>query len=974
VWQAELWRRLRAAISVRSPAERLQAACERLRETPEIVALPSRFSLFGLTRLPAGYLEALLALAAGRDVHLFLLHPSTALWQAIASSATGRDGVLTRAGDATAELAENRLLASWGTDSRELQLVLRATGEHEDHHHELDATAADTLLHRIQGDVRANRLPPGIPLPGEPDARLPLSAADRSVEVHACHGPARQVEVLREAILHLLADDDTIEPRDVIVMCPDIETFAPLIQATFGSTELPDDDHTDGPPDDLRRTDLRVRLADRSLRQTNPVLGVVAQLIDLAEQRLTASQMIDLGGSEPVRRRFRFDDDDLARIQDWIVASGIRWGLDASHRAEYKLREVPAGTWRAGLQRILLGVAMSESGRELYERVLPVDDVESGAIELVGRFAEFVDRVGASLEALRGAKSLAAWTHAIAAAADALTTTSERDSWQRHELNRLLAEIVTEAGGAATTTPLTLGEVRALLRNRLSGRPTRANFRTGHLTVCTLVPMRSVPHRVVCLLGLDDGAFPRKSRRDGDDLLLETPQVGDRDPRAEDRQMLLDALLAAEDRLIVTFSGNDERTNAPRPPAVPVGELLDVVDRTARAQADDAPRARDQILVRHPLQPFDRRNFVAGELTPRGPWGFDRALLEGAVALTGHRSVPPPFLATPLPAIPSPRLTLEELVAFVERPVRAFLRQRLGISTSDFEDEIEDGLPVALDGLELWQIGQRVLDGVLAGFDPNACLRAEIARGALPPGKLGYPVIQRIWPTVKTIAAAAEACAGGEASSVGINTMLADGRTLTGSVSGVRGTVLLAASYSRVNPRHRLAAWVRLLALTAADPSRQFEAVTVGKPPYGSDAELRVARIAPLAEGAEARRARALAELATLVDLRDRGLRDVLPIPSLTSAAYAEAAALGAEPVAAAKKAWTSGFKFDGEDVDPDNQRAFGGEYALADLLELPPRADERGDGWDQDERSRFGRYAHRLWDGLLAAEAVTDR
>ena len=778
------------------------------------------------------------------------------------------------------------------------------------------------------------------------------------------------MEVLREAILHLLAGDTTLEPRDVIVMCPDIETFAPLIQATFGSL-FDAEDAADIPAEDLRRVDLRVRLADRSLRQTNPVLGVVAQLIDLAEQRLTASQMLDLAGSEPVRARFRFDDDDIARIQDWIVESGIRWGLDASHRGEYKLEAIPAGTWRTGLQRVLLGVAMSGSGRELYGRVLPVDDVESGAIDLAGRFAEFVDRVGVALEALRGPNTVAGWADALAQAADALTATSHRDSWQRQELRGMLADIVAEAGGAAERIRIGLSEIRALLRHRLAGRPTRANFRTGHLTVCTLVPMRSVPHRVVCLLGLDDGAFPRRSPRDGDDLLLDTPHVGDRDPRAEDRQMLLDALLAAQDRLIVMFSGNDERTNAPLPPAVPVGELLDAVDRTAVAPDG---LASERIVVRHPLQPFDPRNFLAGELVADGPWGFDRSSLEGAIALSRGRNEPAPFLAAPLPAIDSSRLALEDLVAFSERPVRAFLRQRLEISLSDSDDEVEDGLPVDLDGLERWQIGQRLLEGVLAGVEPNVCIRAEIARGSLPPGQLGLPVIKRIWPQVEAVAACARGYADEEPRSVGINVRLGDETSLTGSVSGVRGNVLLGASYSRLNPRHRIAAWVRLLALTAADPDQPFEAVTVGKAPYDSDGNLAVARIAPLGPDAATRSQRALGALGRLVELRDRGLRDVLPIPSATAAAYARAASTGTDPEAAAGSAWTTRFKVPGEDEDADHVRAFGGILTLAALLELRPRADERGEGWNESEPSRFGRCARRLWDDLLAAETVSEQ
>jgi exodeoxyribonuclease V gamma subunit len=707
--------------------------------------------------------------------------------------------------------------------------------------------------------------------------------------------------------------------------------------------------------------DLRVRLADRSLRQTNPVLGVIARLIELADQRLTASQLLDLAGTGPVRRRFGFDHDELARIQDWVVESGIRWGLDATHRRDYKLDAIPAGTWHAGLERILLGVAMAESDRRLYEGVLPLDGVESGTIDLAGRFAELVDRAGAVFDALRGPNSVAGWARALAAAADALTATADRDAWQRLELDGMLGDVVTEASAGGAQAEIALPEVRALLAHRLRGRPTRANFRTGNLTACTLVPMRSVPHRVVCLLGLDGDAFPRRTARDGDDLLLETPHVGDRDPRAEDRQMLLDALLAAGDRLIVTFSGNDERTNAPRPAAVPVGELLDAIDATARS--DHGP-ARERVLVRHSLQAFDPRNFVAGQLLPGRSWGFDRAELEGARSLSGTRRPPAPFLASPLPPLDAPRLALDDLVRFVERPVRAFLRQRLGIWVSEREDDIDDGLPVELDPLERWQIGQRLLDGALAGVDPGACIRAEIASGALPPGRLGFPVIEGMWPTVHKLAEQARARADAPPQSVAINASLPDGRTLAGSVSGVRGEVLLTVNYSRLNPRHRLAAYVRLLALSAAHPGRPFEAVTLGRAAADAGGELTLARIAPVGAGA-------LSRLQVLVDLRDRGMREPLPIPSLTASAYARAAATGGDAERAAAAAWTSGFNNNGEDVDPDHRRAFGGVRSLAELLEARPRADEQGDGWDPSETSRLGRYARRLWDGVLEVETL---
>src|SRR5215213_10068540 len=234
---------------------------------------------------------------------------------------------------------------------------------------------------------------------------------------------------------------------------------------------------------EISNTDLRASLADRALRQTNPVLGVVAQLIDLASSRMTASEVLDLADREPVRRRFRLEDEDLARIRDWVVDSGVRWGLDAAHRAPYRLEDLSAGTWRKGLDRVLVGVTMTEEGHRLFEGVLPVDDVESLAIDLAGRMAEMVDRLQEAIDAFATPKPIADWVQARATAADALTATNDHDAWQRVQLERSLGDVVAEAADAQVELPLL--EVRALLAERLQGRPTRANFRTGHLTICT---------------------------------------------------------------------------------------------------------------------------------------------------------------------------------------------------------------------------------------------------------------------------------------------------------------------------------------------------------------------------------------------------------------------------------------------------------------------------------------------------------
>lgn len=965
-WQPELWRRLRRRVGAPSPAERLIESCALLEDEPALLALPARLSLFGLTRLPGSYLDVLDAIAAGRDVHLFLLHPSPVLWDKVSARLAGPTRGLPRGEDPTTDETNNPLLASWGRDAREMQLVLRGSRSPAvvEQHRPVDDDAGD-VLHRLQADVRSDRRPPGLPTPGGEDARQLLDPNDRSIEIHACHGRARQVEVVRDTMLHLLEEDPTLEPRDVIVMCPDIDTFAPLIQATFGSYDPEDVDPRALP-------DLRVRLADRSLRQTNAVLGVVAELLDLASSRITATEVLDLASREPVRRRFHFDDDDLTRIEEWVVGTGVRWGLDAAHRAPFKLGQLDANTWHAGLDRALLGVTMAEEAQRLFGGALPLDDMESGDIDLAGRLAEFLDRLGSAASVLTGTRPVDAWVTAIGDVADAFTATSERDVWERVQLQRLLDDLVAEAtvDGSVSTVALSPADIRALVSDRLRGRPTRANFRTGHLTICTLVPMRSVPHRVVCLLGLDDGIFPRHIERDGDDLIAANPQVGDNDARTEDRQLLLDALLAATDRLVVTYTARDDRTNLARPPAVPLGELLDVIDRTVRS--DGAVPAREHLTVHHPLQPFDVRNFTPGALIADRPWSFDAVNLDGARASTRPRAAPGPWLADALSDLDLGTVELERLESFVRHPVRAFLRNRMGMSMLDRARDLDDALPVALDGLERWGVAERMLTALLSGADLDDCLAAERARGLLPPGELAAPVLDAITPTLERLVALGRSDV--EPSSLEINFPISKLSTLIGTVAHLRGDVLHTVTYSSVSPANRLIAWVRLLALSAAWPDRPFEARTIGRAREGARrAKVTTASIEPLGEDAATRHATAIEHLTALLDLYRRGMREPLPIYPKTTAAWAAAARRGEDPRKAAGAAWTSGFKFPREDKDKEHVLVLGGIIGFESLAAAAPRADEKGDGWESAEQMRLGRYARRLWDGLLDHEQLVD-
>jgi exodeoxyribonuclease V gamma subunit len=948
-WQAELWRRVRASIGLDSPAERLLPACERLRAERDLVDMPDRLSLFGPTRLTTAQLDVLAALAEHRDVHLWLPHPSPALWDEVAPYASSNTR---RRDDSTADLPNDPLLASLGRDARELQLQLAsAKATVEDHHHPLPERPP-TLLGLLQTSLQDDALPPS-----EPSV---LDPTDRSLQVHACHGKERQVEVLREVLVGLLANDETLEPRDVLVMCPDIEDYAPLISATLGLANV--DAETDGATDRHPGHRLRVKLADRSLRQTNPLLATVAALLELADARVTASQVLDLAASTPVRRRFRFSDDDLERLREWVAASGIRWGLDAEHRKPFGLETIPQNTWRTGLDRILLGAAMAEDGLRWVDKALPLDDVDSSDIDLVGRLAELIDRLATTFDDLHGEHPLAHWLDALNTGLARLTAVKDSDEWQAAQTERELAQVAKDAGDRAHTVNLSLADVRALLADRLRGRPTRANFRTGELTMCSMVPMRSVPHRVICLLGLDDGRFPRTAAVDGDDVLARDPRRGERDPRSEDRQLLLDAILATGDHFAVLYTGADPRTNATRPPAVPVGEILDAVDALARLP--DGRAAREQVVVKHPLQPFDQRNFVAGSLGTDGPFSFDRQALAGAVRSHQASEEHGPFLYPPLlPLDEDYDLALDDLIAFLEHPAKAFLRQRLGVVLVRDDEELDDALAVELDPLQRWAVGDRLLRARLAGADATTCKQAEWRRQTLPPGELGRRIVDGVMAEVDPLVEASADVRVGSGRAVDVAVEVA-GRRVVGTVGGVYADAIVRVEFSRLAAKHRLRAWAQLLALSAAYPDMNWTAVTIGR-----DRGTGVARssLGPVGE------ATARDQLTALVDLRKQGLCGPIPLATKTSAAYAAKRAEGVTAPNAAQlagKEWAAA-RYEGENADAAHRLVWGDAAPLDVLLAEPAAEDEQPVGWLFDEPHQFGVLARRLWEPLRAAEKL---
>lgn len=940
-WQPELWRRLRLELNAPSPAERTELAARALVADPQLSSLPDRLSVFGPTRLPPDQLAVLVALAEHREVHLWLPHPSPALWEAMLTrlEATSTDPApILRRADPTVDVPQHRLLSYLGRDSREFQLSLCRSGATLVHLSTPPATGSETsLLQRLQADIAADRaLPP-------PDQRPILSEGDRSIQIHASHGPDRQVEVLRELLLGLLEADPTLEPRDIVVMCPDIETFAPLISASFGL-------HTEAGTTDHPGHQLRVRLADRSLRQLNPLLATLSRLLELADARLEVSAVLDLCAQPSVAAKFSLTEDDQTRLRELVVGSGVRWGLDAQHREAFSMGAFQQNTWSAGLSRLLLGVTMSEDGQHYIDTALPLDDVDSSDVDLVGRLAEYLDRLKICLASLNKTQPLREWIAALRTTLDALTSVSLTDSWQLNHAYAELAALTEAADDRGSKADLSLTEIRALLADLLKGRASRANFRTGTLTMCTMLPMRSVPHRVICLLGLDDRVFPRSGSVDGDDILAAAPQVGDRDKRSEDRQLLLDAIMAATENLVIIYSGADPRTNTPRPPAVPLGELIDTLEATVRTE--DGTPVRERVMTPHPLQPFDPVNFTAGRLNPAGPFSFDRAGLAGARAALGDRLRPSPLYATdrlPDAGPADPLIELSELIRFYRDPIKALLRSRAGLSAWSEDEDDPDQLPIELDGLQAWAIGERLLRLRLQGVAPAQAIGAEWRRGELPPQHFGVRTLERVAQQVEEVAAVAAPYLVEPTSSRDAVAQL-EAYTVAGTLGHLRGDSLVTVHFSRLAPKHRLQAWIELLALTVTDPDRPWRAVTIGRRGCSVIGPV-PANFAPLL-------------LTDLVELYRSGLSEPIPLAPKASCEYARLR-MQDRPIEPFLKRledlWV-------EDRDAAYQ-LFYGTTSLKQLLTIKSiPEEERG---STREPSRFGTLARRVWHPLLGSEEL---
>lgn len=750
-WQAPLWKALvEYTDELGQPRWHRANLYQRFIETLESATtcppgLPSRVFICGISALPPVYLQALQALGKHIEIHLLFTNPCRYYWGDIKDPAylaklltrqrrhsfEDRELPLFRDSENAGQLFNsdgeqdvgNPLLASWGKLGRDYIYLLSDLESSQ----ELDAfvdVTPDNLLHNIQSDILEleNRAVAGVNIEefSRSDNKRPLDPLDSSITFHVCHSPQREVEVLHDRLLAMLEEDPTLTPRDIIVMVADIDSYSPFIQAVFGSA----------PADRY----LPYAISDRRARQSHPVLEAFISLLSLPDSRFVSEDVLALLDVPVLAARFDITEEGLRYLRQWVNESGIRWGIDDDNVRELELPATGQHTWRFGLTRMLLGYAM-ESAQGEWQSVLPYDESSGLIAELVGHLASLLMQLNIWRRGLAQERPLEEWLPVCRDMLNAFFLPDAETEAAMTLIEQQWQAIIAEGLGAQYGDAVPLSLLRDELAQRLDQERISQRFLAGPVNICTLMPMRSIPFKVVCLLGMNDGVYPRQLAPLGFDLMSQKPKRGDRSRRDDDRYLFLEALISAQQKLYISYIGRSIQDNSERFPSVLVQELIDYIGQSHYLPGDEAlncdeseARVKAHLTCLHTRMPFDPQNYQPGERQ-----SYAREWLP-AVSQAGKAHSE---FVQPLPFTLPETVPLETLQRFWAHPVRAFFQMRLQVNFRTEDSEIPDTEPFILEGLSRYQINQQLLNALVEQDDAERLFRRFRAAGDLPYGAFG---------------------------------------------------------------------------------------------------------------------------------------------------------------------------------------------------------------------------------------------
>lgn len=715
LWQPALWRLLLADLGEQAMQgsragvhQHFMSYCQRLTKVPE--HLPKRISIFGISALPAQMVEALAVLAKFTQVIFYIHNPCRYHWldiiegkQLLRHEYRRQSKKINKLPIQDLHQYGHPLLAAWGKQGRDYINLLDSYDDPERYQHgfgEINGGKIDfysspntaTLLGQLQDDILELR-----PLP-ETRNQWPTVdiVKDHSIRFHIAHSPQREVEILHDQLLDMFNKDPQLRPSDIIVMVPDVDKYVPFIQAVFGQIDRQDNRY------------IPFTLSDRGKRGVEPLLIALEYLLELPDSRFAVTDILDLLDVPAIRKRFNWREEDLPILHRWIHEAGIRWGIDAEQRQHLGLTNTEEqNSWIFGLRRMLLGYAVG-SGNS-WQGIEPFDEIGGSEAALIGSLATLLAVLDEMYQQLSQPLLPLEWASLLRQLMDFMFVASnEREQELLTALASLLDEWLTLCEEASLTDPLPLNIVREAWLSGMDKERFSQNFIAGAVSFCTLMPMRAIPFKVVCLLGMNDGDYPRPTSHIDFDLMAKDYRPGDRSRREDDRYLLLEALLSAREKLYISWVGRNIRDNSELPPSVLIGQLRDHLASGWRLA--DGEELLYKLTQIHPLQPFSRRyfhnenNWFSYAREWAGLYQADKVIAND----------------TPLPFFPADHiLTMEDLANFLKHPVRYFFNQRLKVSFRQIREFMEDDEPFSINALQRYQITERLLQNAILANDSS---------------------------------------------------------------------------------------------------------------------------------------------------------------------------------------------------------------------------------------------------------------
>lgn len=916
-WQAHLWCSLKDRLRQHCDGPvyhraRLLELFEKKIKAPDFnpALLPQRVSVFGISSLPPYHLRVLAGLARHIDIFFFVMNPCREYWfDIIADRDIGKISHTAAISPETLHLSRgNSLLASMGHLGRDFMAMLQDICTDEAELFEDPGSA--TLLQQIQQDILYLRdtAPPG----SRDHDKRKVSTTDNSLVFHSCHSPMREIEVLHDQLLELFntaTGEVPLEPRDVLVMAPDIDLYAPLVRAVFDGVNR-------------KHPKIGYTIADQPIRKTSRYLEAFFSILLLPQGRFTSIDVFEILESQPVKNRFSISDEDLVTIEKWLRDTRICWGIDGEHKKNLRLPSHRENTWRAGLDRLLLGYALAGGEKSLFAGILPYDRFGGNDTVLLGSFLDFTHILFSLAELLQEQHSIAAWADILLQAKEDLLLADAASEVEERSLHQLMYRLKDLESQTGYSTKVSLRVIRSFLLRSLDERFSpltgSAGFLAGGVTFCSMLPMRAIPFKAIFLLGMNDGLYPRTGRKRSFDLMISEPRRGDRSRRYDDRYLLLETILSARNKLSISFVGQSIQDNTRQSPSVLVSELLSYIDHGFRGDAGRAEAAAplSEILTTyHHLQPFHPDYF-----NPQGGPGSEKFFsysaenCQAAEALLAGPQKGAPLFPSSNELLPEQlaEVELADLISFFSHPARHLLVKVVGMAPIEENQLLETSEPFTLEGLAKYRLENAIVECLLQHEGCDTLFAVKKAAGELPHGEMGRvwfnQLVNELQPFCTLVS---ELLAGMERQQVPVDLIVGATR-ITGRLSGVTPLGLLLYRHAQLKPRDIIRAWISHLVLNSL-PLEELPGR--GTSTYQADIGS-VYRYTPAATGSS--------HLAVLIDLYQEGTRAPLPFFPDTSHVFAaeiHRGKVGEEALEKAMVRWEGDrFRSQGEKNNPYNR------------------------------------------------------